>query len=50
MQSTINQFEDFLVEYPVCVISVAVVSECIFILVLFVLLIHEGLYFNFSKL
>ena len=36
-QRTINQFEDFLVEYPVCVISVAVVEKYMFILVFFVL-------------
>ena len=41
MQRTINLFEDFLVEYPVCVISVAVVSKRVFILVLFVLQIHR---------
>ena len=34
---TIDRFEDFWVEYPVHVISVAVVQRCIFILVFFVL-------------
>ena len=36
-QRTIDRFEDFLVEYPVREISVAVVEGCIFIFVFFVL-------------
>ena len=50
MQRRINRFEDFLVEYPVRVISVAVVYRCIFLLVFFVLYIYRRTIFNFSKL
>ena len=39
----------FLVEYPVCVISVVVLIQCLFLLV-FVVLTIEGVYFHFSKL
>ena len=45
-QRTINQFEDFLVEYPVHLISVA--ACCSFLC--FKYMYTEGLYYNFSKL
>ena len=35
MQRTVDRFEDFLVEYPVHVISVAVVQRCILLNTLF---------------
>ena len=50
MQRSIDWSEDVFVEYPVSVLSVAVVEQRLFLLVLVVLCNIEAVYFYFSKL